>query len=339
MEVSSLKELYSRVSEHVETVFVVPLIRNSFPKTDYLFLLYKNLINDPGITVKSISVFAHFRFVFKSLFSKRTILHYHWLEFQDTKALLGMPYKLLCIGLYSLFNGTIIWTVHNLKPHDQKLPELHLKIHKWMSKRVSLIHIHSKNSVTLVSKLYDVSPDKIVVLKHPEFPAEIKPQEAERKEFLSLYGDGRVDLQSPVFLIFGGLSEYKGIREIIEVLISEDANFTLIIAGYVKKGQESLHRFIVEKTIDDSRVIYIPSFIPEEHYSLLLNSADVCIFNYNEILSSGGAQMALAYKKRIIAPNKGDLRELKNHSNVSLFETRHEMLNFIKLELERKVHE
>ncbi|MBO6524494.1 MAG: hypothetical protein JJ971_11750 [Balneolaceae bacterium] len=338
MEVSSLKELYSKVSEHVETVFVVPLIRYSFPKTDYLFLLYKDIIDDPDITIESISVFAHFQFVLKSLFSKNTILHYHWLEFQDIKSLLGMPYKLLCIVLYSLFGGSVVWTVHNLKPHNQKLPNLHLKIHKWMAKRSSLIHVHSENSVHLVSKFYDVAPNKIFVFKHPEFPADIKPQKAERVEFLSFYGDGRTDLTPPVFLVFGGLSEYKGIREVIEIFLSQSNDFTLIIAGYVKKGQESLHRFIVQKTIDDSRVLYIPSFIPEEHYSLLLNSVDICIFNYNEILSSGAAQMALSYQKRIIAPNKGDLMELKNHTNVSLFETRNEMLNFIKLELERKVN-
>lgn len=332
MEVSSLKELYSKVSEHIEIVFVVPLIRYSFPKTDYLFLLYKDLIEDQNIAVESISVFGHFRFVIKSIVFSNTILHYHWLEFQDIKALLGMPYKLFCIALYSLFGGSIIWTVHNLMPHDHKLPKLHLSIYKWMAKKASFIHVHSSKSVELVSNTYDISPDKIVILNHPKFPAEIIPEKVARKQFLSHYGNGRTDLESPVFLVFGGISEYKGIREIIELLVSQNHNFTLIIAGYVKKGQDELHKFIVNKTIDDSRVLYVPTFIPEEHYSLLLNSADTCLFNYNEILSSGGVHMAVAYKKRIIAPNKGDIQELENHEDVSLFNSREEMVKLIQSE-------
>ncbi len=339
MEVSSLKELYSRVNEHIETVFIVPLIRYSFPKTDYLFLLYRDLIDDQKIAVESISVFGHFRFVLKSIISKNTILHYHWLEFQDTKALLGMPYKLFCIALYSLFGGTIIWTVHNLKPHDQKFLNLHLSIHKWMARKASLIHVHTTNSVELVSNYYEVSPSKIVVLKHPDFPSEITDRDKAKEEFLSHYGNGRTFLKSPVFLIFGGVSEYKGIRELIDMMLPLKRGFTFVIAGYVKKGHEQLHKFIVEKTIEDSRVLYIPSFIPEEHYPLLLNSADVCLFNYNEILSSGGAQMALAYKKRIIAPDKGDLHELKDHKDVSLFTTKKELLSFIQSELNHKVDE
>ena len=329
MEISSLKELYSGLNKHISTVFVVPLIRYRFPKTDYLYLLYKNLIDENEINIESISVFAHFRFVLKVIVNRNTLLHYHWLEFQDFKSLLGMPYKLLCIGLYKLFGGDIIWTVHNLKPHDKKYLSLHLRIHKWMARIASLIHVHSPLSVPLVSDMYGVSPEKIHVLRHPDFPAKIIPQETARKEFLSVYGDGRSELKGPVCLIFGGISEYKGIRKIIELFSKQTFGFTLIIAGYVKKGQESLHNYIVEKTIDDTKVLYIPSFIPEKDYPLLLNTADVCIFNYEEILSSGGVKMAQAYRKKVIAPNAGDLRELKDDETVLLFDSIEELESLI----------
>lgn len=325
MEISSLKELYSGLNKHIDTVFVVPLIRFDFPKTDYLYLLYKDFIDEDKVNIQSISVFAHFRFVVQVIFNRNTLLHYHWLEFQDVKSLLGMPYKLLCIGLYKLFGGDIVWTVHNLKPHDKKYLSLHLRIHKWMARIASVIHVHSSASVSIVSSMYDVQQEKITVLKHPDFPAQNLSQETARNELLSVYGDGRKELRSPVFLIFGGISEYKGIREIIELLSKQKSDFTLIIAGYVKKGQESLHNFIIEHTIDDSRVLYIPAFIPEEHYPLLLNAPDICIFNYDEILSSGGIKMAQAYHKKIIAPYAGDLRELKNDEKVSLFESKEEL--------------
>ncbi len=334
MEISSLKELYSRVNEHVNKVFVVPLIRYNFPKTDYLFLLYEELITEREFEVVSISVFAHSKLVLKPIFYKNTILHYHWLEFQDLKSMLAMPYKLLCIALYKLFGGTIVWTVHNLKPHDKKYLSLHKKIHSWMANIASLIHVHSSTSVDSVSEYYGVSNEKIVVLKHPDFPVKLLPKTDARNRFLEIYGNGKKEMNEPVFLIFGGISEYKGIREIIDLLIQKKEPFTLIIAGYVKKGQESLHNFIIQKTIDDKRVLYIPTFIPEEHYPLLLNSSDICLFNYDEILSSGGVKMVFSYKKNIIAPNKGEIRELINEDQVSLFNSKKELNSLINSFLE-----
>lgn len=326
MQVSSLKELYSRVNKHFKKVFVVPLIRYDYPKTDYLYLLYEDMILHANeIEVKSISVFNHYKFVIAAIFSNKSILHYHWLEFQNIKALLGMPYKMICIGLYKLFGGTIVWTVHNLKPHDKKFLDFHHFIHKWMAKNASIIHVHSPSACSVVSEYLEVLTDKILVLKHPEFPFDSVPKEEAIQDFLANYGDGRTYLEKPVFLIFGGISEYKGIREIIEFLTSKENNFTLIIAGYVKVGQESLHRFIIKKTIDDNRVIYIPSFIPEEHYPHLLQASDICVFNYDEILTSGGVEMAKAYQKKIIAPNRGCLQDLKDYSNISLFNTKNEL--------------
>ena len=336
MEISSLKELYSGINKHIETVFVVPLIRFDFPKTDYLFLLYRDLIKEKKINIVSISVFAHFKFVLSAILNRKTILHYHWLEFQDFKSLIAMPYKLLCILLYRLFGGDIIWTVHNLKPHDKKYLSLHLRIHTWMANLASVVHVHAASSVPVVSNTYTIPSDKIRVLKHPDFPAEILHRETAQNELLSLYGDGRSELSNPVFLIFGGISEYKGIRDIIGLLSEMKNDFTLIIAGYVKPGQESLHNFIIEYTIDDPRVIYVPSFIPEEHYSFLFNASDICIFNYSEILTSGGVKMAQAYNKQIIAPNYGELKELKKQPNVSLFDSKKELQALIIQAIENK---
>lgn len=338
MEVTSLSELYSKVQEKTSILFVVPLIRFSFPNTDYLFLLYKEYIeNNSSTLVKSISVFGHFRFVGKALTDKNTILHYHWLEFQDAKSLLGMPFKLLCIAIYSLLNGKIVWTVHNLNPHDKKFLGLHRIIHKWMAKKSSLLHVHSKSAIGIVSKAYDVSKDKIIVLKHPRFPSEILEKEEASKKFLSHYREGFEKLEDPTFLIFGGISEYKGIREVIEILISKNKPFSLIIAGYLKKGQKSLHNFIIEKTIDDDRVIYIPSFIPDEHYPLLLSMVDVCIFNYEDILTSGGVEMALSYQKEIIAPYKGGIVD-SDSPLISTFNSENDLEKLIDKKLDAVNH-
>ncbi|RNC85507.1 MAG: hypothetical protein ED557_01675 [Balneola sp.] len=333
MEVSSLKEMYQKVNEKAHTVFVVPLIRYNFPKTDYLFLLYESLFSEYKIL--SISVFAHIRFAITPLFNRKTILHYHWVEFQDAKSLFGMPYKLLCIALYRLFGGKIVWTVHNLKPHDQKFLALHHTIHKWMAKISSVIHVHSKHQIPQVSDYYQQPKEKFVVLPHPVFPSEIKPQQEAIDKIRREYFLGTDMFKSPIFLIFGGISEYKGIQDVIDILKEQNEEFTLILAGYMKKGQEHVHRYIMQHTSQDERVKYIPRFIPEEHYPFLLSAADICVFNYNEILNSGGIQMALSYQRKIIAPMKPGLLDFKKHPLVSLFETKEELKELLSSTLSR----
>ena len=323
MEISSLQEMYERVNKKAKIVFVVPLIRYNFPNTDYLYLLYQSCFDTYNI--KSISVFAHIQLAFIPLINRKTILHYHWLEFQNFKSLLGMPYKLLCIALYRLFGGKIIWTVHNLKPHDQKYLQLHKYLHRLMGRVSSLIHVHSKNQINLVCDYYQLPKKKIAVLPHPKFPAEIFPQQEALHKISNIYFAGQQSIKGPIFLMFGGISGYKGIEQVIDLLISQKQDFTLILAGYMKREQEQLHRFIIQRTVDDERVKYIPKFIPEEHYPFLLSAADICVFNYNEILNSGGIQMALSYQRKIIAPKKPGLLDFKNHPLVSLFDSEQEL--------------
>lgn len=330
MEVKSLLELYARVNSSVSTVYVVPLIRYNFKQTDYLYLLYKDLIeSDSETIVESISFFAHFQFVLGALLNKNTILHYHWLEFQDFKSLAGMPYKLLCIALYSFLGGKIIWTIHNLIPHDNRYLPLHKIIHTWMAKRASLLHVHSGSVVPAVSAFLEVPESKCIVHKHPEFPSKpVQKTEAVTK----LSNQYSIDTEAftvPTFLVFGGLSAYKGIEEIVRILKDKELPSTLLIAGPIKKGQNLLLNNLTSLAKEDKRIIFIPKFIPEEDYPLLFGVSDICVFNYDDILTSGGVEMALAYKKQIIAPGKGSLVDFKTLPNVSLFDSPKELKSLI----------
>lgn len=338
MEVKSISELYSRLTSPVSTIYVVPLIRYDFKRTDYLYLLYKDLTEgNSDIKLVDLSVFAHMRMVFGALFNRNTVLHYHWLEFQDMKSLIGMPYKLSCIALYSLLGGNIIWTIHNLIPHDKRFLSLHKGIHKWMAKRASILHIHSQSVSKTVSDFLEVDESKCIVLRHPEFPSKFIAKEDAVKKLSESYSIAIERFIAPTFLIFGGLSTYKGIEEIVRVLGEEASPFTLLIAGPVKKGQSVLKAKLTELSGSDERMILIPTFIPEKDYPLLFNVSDACVFNYDDILTSGGVEMALVYQKQIIAPRKGSLVDYEDLSNVSLFDSSDELKELISHSLKAGV--
>ena len=330
MEVSTLTELYQRLGKPFDKVFVVPLIRYGFKKTDYLYLLYQELIEKTGKPyVESISIFNHYQFVLDILIRRKSILHYHWVEFQDLRSLSAMPYKLICIFLYKLLGGSLVWTVHNKIPHDKRFLRLHRRIHTWMGKKADLIHVHSETAANIIADFLSVNKEKIVVLKHPAFPAEEISDSEDASKFLDRYGYHTFDKDAPVLLSFGAISEYKGLREIIEILKEDQRAFTFIIAGYIKKKQEALHRYIIHQTIEDERFVYINTFIPEKDLPYLFDLADACIFNYDEILTSGGVEMARSYHKKILAPSKGGLVEYENEDNVSLFHSTDELRSLL----------
>lgn len=329
METTSLDEVYASVNKDADTIFVVPLIRYSHKKTDYLYLLYDDLIRSDDYDIKSISVFSHLKLITGILKNRNAILHYHWLEFQDFKSLLGMPWKMICIYLFHLFGGNIVWTLHNEFPHDQKYLSLHSFLHKKMAQWADALHVHCESAVNIMSSRLDAPKSKFKLIPHPEFPASPISSNKARDRLNDNY-DLKLYKHSKVFLMFGNISEYKQLKEVSNMIIDIDCDCYLVIAGPVKKGNEKLFSDLEELHKNSDCIILIPDFIEEDMVPVFYSAADVCVFNYREILSSGGYHMAKAYNKSVIAPNLGCLTEEKNKSNVHLFENQDGLRSLIK---------
>ena len=333
----SVEELYSSVVDSPKLVLVAPRIRRSYPLTDYLYALYRDIFERPtgsnNLTILDLSPVGHFRMIYHALTSRETvILHYHWFEFQGLKQLLALPYKLLCISIFSFLNTRIVWTVHNLQPHDQKYLRLHLILHQWLAKKADKLHLHSPSLLDRSSDYLKIASNsaKWGILEHPEFPSKQIPKSEALAHINSLF---KLNIPSNelLLLLFGNISEYKGIDSFISLSKSIPTSFHVLIAGPIKIGQQHTHQKILDAIGSDSdRYHYHPYFIEEKHYSYLLSSADYCVFNYKDILSSGGAAMAKSYNKAIIAPRIGMFRDLEDKPNVLLFSSEHELKSILK---------
>lgn len=333
----SVLELYHSLVDSFETVLVAPRIRRSYPLTDYLVSLYRDILenNDDhsSIRIRDLSPIGHFRMIYYALISKKTvILHYHWFEFQGVKQLLALPYKLLCISIFRKFNTRIVWTIHNLEPHDRKYLHLHKKLHAWMACKADLLHLHSPTLLGSSAHYLEIDPEssKWAVLKHPEFPAKPIPK-ADAVHALNEMYNLQLPTDEIILLLFGNISEYKGIDSFITLSKPYSSQFHVLIAGPVKIGQNHTHQNILKAIgFDTDRFHYVPRFIDEEHYAYLLSSADYCVFNYINIHSSGGAAMALSYKKRIIAPKIGIFNDLENEAESLLYSSSKELESIIR---------
>ena len=311
-------------------LYVVPLIRYSYKQSDYLYLLYHDIIENRAdkFNVISISVWKHILFVFKSLVSKHVVLHYHWLECTDIKSLAGMAYKLICIFLFKATGGHLVWTVHNKMPHDTSFRQLNYRIQSWMASRADIIHVHCKSAVDDISRFYNQPKDKFRVVEHPAFPSKtIKRENA----LLKLNSERGLSLKTSdtIFLMFGNISAYKQIDDVCRIFMGLPSHKKLLIVGPVKKGQMS-HFYAIKKIADGSDNIFVvPHFIPEKMVPHYMNAADCAVFNYRQILTSGGVELARSYSRPTLAPGRGCISEL-NEKNVTLFDSREHLKQLLE---------
>jgi glycosyltransferase involved in cell wall biosynthesis len=326
---AQLNRIYQKVNPGFSDLFVVPLIPFDYPKSSYLYRLYAEFIEGDesklAIKLHSISVFAHWKFVTAAFFRKKTILHYHWLEFQDSRALSAMLWKLFCIWAYHLAGGKIVWTVHNLKPHDRQFLRLHRTIARWMGKKATVILVHCQSCIPPVSDYYGIPEQKIEVLPHPAFPTEKLDKAESRKKMAEKLG---IAIPEGVFvyLVFGQISHYKGIPEIIDKFRELNrSDVHLIVAGTVKKGNQALHEELIMFCSKVPGLYLRDSFLDEESVALLHNAADACVFNHRDIMASGSVEMALSYKLPIITPKQGCICDYADE-HTHFFETQAELL-------------
>ncbi len=329
MEEISLSDLIKALGTDSSTVYVAPLINHQHPDSDYLYNLYKPIItSNSKIEVKSVSVFTHFKPFFTTLFSRNVVFHYHWLEFQDFKSLLGMSWKLIWVLLFKLVGGKLIWTIHNEEPHDQRFLRMHLFLHKKMAQLANAIHVHCNSAGKTMSSKLGVSPAKFHVIPHPSFPTQSISRELSIETLNISFGTD-LEQSKPLALIFGQISHYKHIEEILADFHG-DNSIQFLIVGTIKKGNEELGKSLRGLASEYSHIHVIDTFIKDSELPYLFNASDVCLFNYKRLLTSGGVHMALSYNIDIIAPKLGCIAELESNPSVYLFETNTERTAMIR---------
>lgn len=302
-------------------LFIVPLIRFNYKQSDYLYLFYKDIIEQQNnqFIIHSTSVWQHWRFAWRSLRKANVILHYHWLECTDLKSMAGIVYKLICIYIFKKSGGKLVWTVHNKMPHDSGYKLLNYKIRSSMANWADLLHVHCKSAVEEISKFYDQPKSKFRIIPHPSYPVTSIPRN-QAIEKLNKKRSLNLKQSDQLFLMFGNISSYKQIDKVADMFTELPEHKKLIIVGPVKKGQMKNYREIKERESSQSNIKMLPYFVPEDDVPLYHNACDCVVFNYSRILTSGGFALAKSYHCEVIAPNLGCLSDL-NGDNVHLFES------------------
>ena len=328
MSEKSLIPEYQDLQPGVERIYVVPDVEKFSRHNPYLQLLYKALLEKPSSEIKlSSNSLLTPGFVFKRIFGEKSVFHHHWFECRDVRTFLNTLWKIGILAIYKLFGGKIVWTVHNLRPHQQKWRRVNFFLRRIWSRLPHRIHVHCHSAINSVSELYGIPDDRFFVISHPPYPATLLPSVDARRRLTERYPAVQLPPSASLFLMFGYIAKYKGILEVARIFKYGNPDKILLIAGSLKRRNQAY--FDDLKSLQGNNVIIIPKHIPDSDVPLFFNSAEAVIFNYHEILESGGVALARSYRKNLIIPNKGCPGELTGET-IQKFDSLQELETLIQ---------
>ncbi len=273
MNETSLQVEYQKLCPGVTKVFVVPKIPQKNRDTSYLYQFYKNFLENSSSQIKVKTFNAAFLpLIFLSrLKFEKSILHYHWFEFEDAKSFVGIKWKLFWIIIYKILGGKIIWTVHNKYPHHNKYLYLNKKIRRLIATLANRLHIHCESAIETCVEILGVSQDKFFVVKHPEFLPIIIERDKAHEKMNQEYLQNKIMPEDKIFLMFGAIAEYKGIKEVINIFKGLDKRNKLLIAGFIKRRNEKYYNEL-QSISNKETVFIIGKMIPDEYVPYFFGS-------------------------------------------------------------------
>jgi len=200
----------------------------------------------------------------------------------------------------------IIWTIHNLFPHERPFPTLDRLANLTLSQEAHAVTAHCHYAADLIRKHYFRS-ENLHVIPHGHFidvfPNEIPSQTA------------RAQLQIPeeafVYLFFGNARGYKGVEQLIKAFSQIEEKRALLVLMMRSAFNPQYTETMREMAAHDERIrIFTASYFANEEFQIYLNAADVVVQPFSAVLTSGSAITALSFAKPVILPKLGCMPEL-----------------------------
>lgn len=282
----------------------------------YNFLLYSRLQGLGNVVNERIS--------WKGLL-KAKICHFHWPEsFLNHESLIGSGLRAVQLILIVLLAKTmglrLVWTVHNLKPHERRHPIMTKWFYTFFPKLCDgLIFLSQFTKEKAEEDIPSVRgiPSRVVLHGHYRdvYPAS-KSREIAKVEL-------GLDPDKKLVLFFGMIRRYKNVPGLIRCFKNmNDSEWRLLVAGSVV-NDASLEYEIRSIASDHQNISLDLKRISEERLHLMISASDCIVLPYSDIANSGSILLALSLNRKVVAPNKGSLSEIRDYvgeKNLYLYE-------------------
>jgi glycosyltransferase involved in cell wall biosynthesis len=229
-------------------------------------------------------------------------IHLHWPERHFVRGRVGSALAFALRLLVARALGyRIVWTVHNLAPHEDA--GLADRLVRAALTRVATLVVHCEAARRLLG-----SPGRrAFVIPHGTYVGRY-PNGITRAAARARLG---LEPDAHVLLAFGQVRPYKGLDALLTAFAAlPRSDARLVIAGAPVSGARLPEPL-------DPRVRLFLRHVPDAEVQVFFNAADVVVLAYRAVLTSGAAMLALSFGRGIVGPRVGCLAQLE-HSGAAL---------------------
>lgn len=235
----------------------------------------------------------------------------------------SLPLDLWFLEFYRKRGSKIVLTVHDLLPHDTG--DAHKGTFDELYRMVDGIICHSDHIMTRLGAEFSVPAEKVSVIPHGPFFYDLPAT-----SFEQTLGSFEIEPGKVLILWQGIIFPYKGIDLLLRAWQQVEANgedACLVVAG---TGSPDLLEEIrgQVRALDLKHVKLYFRFVSAEELVALYRAADVVVYPYRAITTSGALATGLALSKAIVASDLPVFRELLTNGENALLVDPHDSGEF-----------
>jgi glycosyltransferase involved in cell wall biosynthesis len=235
------------------------------------------------------------------LFSPPDVVHVQYLPMLRWKA----PLDLWFVSFCQMRGSKMVLTVHDILPHDTE--ETYKNTFRNLYRRADALICHSESIRMRLTSEFEIITEKIFVIPHGPFFYDVPPD-------TSTLPTQPLEVKPPrqIVLCQGIIFPYKGIdllHNAWQKVEAQIASAQLVVLG--TGATDLLHELSQQaQHLGLTRVRFDFRFASVEELVATYRSADVVVYPYRAITTSGALATGLAFGKPIVASNLPVFREL-----------------------------
>ena len=195
----------------------------------------------------------------------------------------------------------IVWTAHNIEPHECYHPNLAQRTIHHLLKQCHAVTVHHHATKRALLELYgERAPITVIPHGHAVRPFGQLPSRHTARQQLGF------DTDTPVFLYLGLIRRYKGIEQLIDAM-ELLPHVHMVVAGHPSDRVylSELHQMTARRI----NVTLRPRFLPDQEAAQYLAACNALILPYRQITTSGMLVAAQSAGITCIVPNLPPLLE------------------------------
>lgn len=195
----------------------------------------------------------------------------------------------------------MVLTIHNVFPHalTEEKKKTYIERFSSINKLMEAFVVHTEETKAEVEREFNISGDRVYVIHHGIFkPENFKPRKND------------IDSNEVRFILYGNLSDYKGVDIFVEAIKEIPESYRKRIHGVI--AGEMQNKALCKKLQQDSQdlnIEWFPYFLPERELYEKIDNSNVIVLPYRQISQSGVLLLALSFNRYIITSDLPTFKE------------------------------